>query len=307
MMLSRCGRSCDQAQLFSFWSQLQPVDQRPNPATTAVVDRAPAARAEEWEVEDAGAEVVARLDRWVDVAAVEAPAAARRIRCGVRAASPAPARAMSAAVPASPVRRRTAEPARLDRAARPAAAAPAVAAAPQVPAVSAGAAAPPARAVLAARPAPAAAAAPAVDRAGRADPRCAARARARAASFACDPAVAAPLRAAIRSPMAANVRPDGPIGLSATPHRHRDQAARSHRARLPLLSASRGPRRAAPRSPARASRRTSARPAEDAASSAAEKSFVNRPDLQTRRPTGRDRHAHDRDRRWLRQREQRRQ
>ena len=71
---------------------------------------------------------------------------------------------------------------------------------------------------------------------------------------------------------------DGPIGLSATLHQHRGQAARSRRARLPLLSASRVPRRAAPRSPARASRRTSARPAEDAASSAAEKSFVSRPD-----------------------------
>ena len=81
---------------------MQPVDQRPNPATTAVVDRAPAARAEEWEVEDAGAEVVARLDRSVDVAAVEAPAAARRIRSGVRVASPAPERAIPVAVQVPP-------------------------------------------------------------------------------------------------------------------------------------------------------------------------------------------------------------
>ena len=133
-------------------------------------------------------------------------------------------------------------------------------------------------------------------RAARVERQCAGRARARAASFACDPAAAARLRAAIRSPMAANVRPDGRIGLSATLHRHRGQAARSHRARLPLLSASRDPRRAAPRSPARASRQTSARPAEDAASSAAEKSCVNRPDPE--RSTMRDRR--DLDRRFAR-------
>ena len=73
-----------------------------------------------------GGAAAARRDPWADRAAVAAPAAARRIRSGVPAASPAPARATSAAVPASPVLRRTAEPARLDRAARPAAEAPAV-------------------------------------------------------------------------------------------------------------------------------------------------------------------------------------
>ena len=252
------------------------------------------AAAAEPEAAGAEAEAAARRDRKVDEAEVAAPVAAHRIRSGVPGASPAAALATPAAVPASPVRLRMVE-----RVARPEPAGPAQEA-------LAGAAAPLARAVLAVRLAPAVAAAAVVDRAGRADPRCAARARARAASFACDPAVAAPLRAAIRSPMAANVRRDGRIGLFATLLRHRDQAARSHRARLPLLSASRDPRRAAPRSPAPASRQTSARPAEDAASSAAEKSFVNRPDLQTRRPTGRDRHAHDRDRWRLRQRQQRR-
>ena len=53
---------------------------------------------------------------------------------GVRVASPAPALATLAAVPASRVLRRTAEPARLDRAARPAAAARAVVAAQPAPA-----------------------------------------------------------------------------------------------------------------------------------------------------------------------------
>ena len=228
----------------------------------AAVDRTRAEPEERPGTVDAGVAAAVQLDRPADRVEVAAPAAARPIRSGVRVASPEPVRVIRAVVPVSRVLRRTAEPARLDRAARPAAAAPAVAAVPLAPAALAGAAAPPAPAVVAAA---------AVVRVGPADPRCAARARARAANFACDLAVAARLHAAIRSPMVANVRRDGPIGLSATLHQHRGQAARSRRALLPLLSASRGPRRAAPRSLARASRRTSARAAEDAASSVTEK------------------------------------
>jgi len=212
------------------------------------VDRTRAEPEERPGTVDAGVAAAVQLDRPADRVEVAAPAAARPIRSGVRVASPVPVRVIRAAVPVSRVLRRTAEPARLDRAARPAAA---VAAAPLAPV--------------------AVAAAAVVEPVGPADPRCAARAPARAASFACDRAVAARLHAAIRSPMVANVRRDGPIGLSATLHQHRGQAARSRRALLPLLSASRGPRRAAPRSPARASRRTSARAAEDAASSVTEK------------------------------------
>jgi len=214
----------------------------------AAVDRTRAEQEERPGTVDAGVAAAVRLDRRADRVEVAAPAAARPIRSGVRVASPEPVRVIRAVVPVSRVLRLTAEPARLDRAARPAAA---VAAAPLAPV--------------------AVAAAAVVGPVGPADPRCAARARARAASFACDLAVVARLHAAIRSPMVANVRRDGPIGLSATLHQHRGQAARSRRALLPLLSASRGPRRAAPRSLARASRRTSARAAEDAASSVTEK------------------------------------
>jgi hypothetical protein len=248
-MLSRCARSCGGASSSSFFS-LVLVDRRPNRARMGAGARARAERAAEPEVAGEEAEAAARRARKVDAAEVAAPAAARRIRSGVQVASPAPEPAMSAAVPASGVLRPTAEPARLDRVARPAA--------------LVTAAAPRARAVPAARPAPAGAEALPVERAGRGNLRCAARAHARAANSACAPAAAGRLSGAIRFPMAASVRPDGPIGPSATPHRRPGQAARSRRARRPLLSAPPGPRRAAPRSPAVASRRTSVRAAGDA-------------------------------------------
>ena len=203
MMLPGCARSCGGASVFYWCWRLEHAARRPNLARTAAVDRTPAEQAEQPEVADVE-EAAARRDPWADRAEVAAPAAARRIRSGVQVASPAPACATPAAVPASRVLRRMAERARLDRAARPAAEAPAVAAA---------------RRARAAEVATAAARADAVDpegapdaaereaaRAARVEQQCAARARARAASFACAPAVAARLRAAIRSPMAANVR-----------------------------------------------------------------------------------------------------
>jgi len=269
---ARCAQSCGGASLFYRCWRLSDAVRRPNPVRTAAVERAPPGRAERPEVADAAVAAAPRAPP-ADRAEVAAPAVARRIRSGVLVASRAPALVIPAAVPASRVRRWTAEPARPDRGARPA------------PEVLAGAAAPPARA---------AAVAALVDRAGRADPRSAVRALARATSFACTPAAAARRRGATRSPMAANVRRDGPTKLSATLHQPRGQAARSRRACLPLLSAPRGPRRAAQPSPARAFRGTSANRVEDAASSAEEKSYVSRRDhLQARGPAGCDRHAHD--------------
>jgi len=198
---------------------------------------------------------------------VAAPVVARRIRSGAPVASPVPALVTPAAVPASPARLRMEE-----REAHPVRPAVREAEAPAGPAGSLG------RVALAAWVGPVAAAAPVVDPAARVDPHCAVRAHARAANSACAQAVAARLHRAIRSPMAASVRQDGPIGLSATLHQHRGQAARSRHASRLALSASRAPRRAEPRSPALASRQTSARPAGDAASSLAERSFVSRRD-----------------------------
>jgi hypothetical protein len=234
MMLPRCARTCGGAWLFSCCWRLERAARRPSPVRTAAVDRAPAEQAEQPETAGAGAEAQARRDPRADRAEVAAREAARRIKSGALAARRAPAPVIPAAAPASRVLRRTAEPARPDRPARPA------------PEVLAGAAAPPARVVLAAPLAPAVAAATVVDRVGRADQRCAARARARAVSSACTRAAAARLRGAIHFPMVANVRRDGPIRLSATLLRRQGRAARSRRARLPLPSASRGPRRAAP-------------------------------------------------------------
>ena len=125
MMLPGCARSCGGASVFYYWCwRLEHAARRPNLARTAAVERMPAAQAEQPEVADVE-EAAARRDPRADRAAVAAPVAARRIRSGVPVASPAPAPAMSAAVPASPARRRTAEPARLNWAARPAAEAPA--------------------------------------------------------------------------------------------------------------------------------------------------------------------------------------
>ena len=109
--------------------RLERVDRRPNPARMVAVDRTPAEPAEQPVAGDAGAAAAAPRDPRADRAEVAAPAAARPIRSGVRVASPAPVLVTLAAVPASRVLRRTAEPARLDRAARPAAAAQAVVAA----------------------------------------------------------------------------------------------------------------------------------------------------------------------------------
>ena len=234
MMLSRCAQSCGEAWVFlcvaGGWSVR--IDGPPGhdggggSGAGGTVGGAGAAD------EEAGA--AARRERQADAAAVVARVAARRIRSGVPGCEPGTGACYAGGCPgvACPPPDGGAQ------------------AHPDAGGSGAGRGGPAgtlARAVLAARLAPAVAAAAAVDRAAPADPRCAARAPARAASSACDRAAAAPLRAAIRSPTAANVRPDGPIGLSATLHRRRGQAARSRRARLPLLSASRGPRRAAPR------------------------------------------------------------
>ncbi len=82
----------------------------------AAVDRTPPEPAEQPVAGDAGAAAAAPLDPWADRAEVAAPVAARPIRSGAQVASPAPVLAMPAAVPASRVLRRTAEPARLGRA-----------------------------------------------------------------------------------------------------------------------------------------------------------------------------------------------
>jgi len=98
-----------------------------------------------------------------------------------------------------------------------------------------------------------------------ADRRRAARAPARAASFASVPVAAARLPSASRFPTAASVRTDGLIVLYATGYRRPGPAARRHRARLPVPIAWRDRRRAAPRRPAPAFQRTSVRPAAGAA------------------------------------------
>jgi hypothetical protein len=236
MMLPGCARTCGGASVFYWCWRLEHAARRPNLARTVAVDRTPAVRAEPPEAVDvAGA--AARREPRADRAAVAVPVAARPIRSGVRAASPAPAPALSAAVPASPVRRRTAEPARLDRLARPAAEAPAAVAVR------------PARAdEVATAAAPADAADPEAARAARVERRYAGHALAPAARSACDRAAAERPCPVFLFPTAVSVRADTRTVRSApTSERHRVRvpAASRHRARHLLPTASRSPRRAA--------------------------------------------------------------